>query len=297
MEIEKLKSNISKKEEKIEKINKKIDKLSKNLTPEEVDLAKSTAKLGYYQFVRETKDIPNQLEISDLRSAYIDLEENSLTLQKYKNMLNFENEKVNRLSQEKISVIWDFLLKWKEKVKEDVRANVPYLEKAYKLNSEYCDLHNNRYHYIEEMGEADYKKKVAEVKEAEKRAKAMVDPLLTVVAQIDHGPEVEDDYYGTNRRKNLKVVINEDKLEEILSKDCDNKYLKMIDQVTESVGNITDASGLSIGRKGELNGIIVGDKGKAKIETVGAGGYNMDEIVNVKHGQVYHFRTLIHKVK
>ena len=62
----------------------------------------------------------------------------------------------------------------------------------------------------------------------------------------------------------------------------------MIDQVSEKIGEITDASHLSIGEKGEINGIIVGTNGKAKIETIGAGGYNI---------QRYHFRTLVHKLK
>ena len=39
---------------------------------------------------------------------------------------------------------------------------------------------------------------------------------------------------------------------------------------------------------GDINGIIVGTEGKAKIQTIGAGGYNI---------QCFHFRTLIHEIK
>ena len=51
---------------------------------------------------------------------------------------------------------------------------------------------------------------------------------------------------------------------------------------------ITDAAALYIGPEGDINGIIVGTEGKAKIQTIGAGGYNI---------QCFHFRTLIHEIK
>lgn len=53
------------------------------------------------------------------------------------------------------------------------------------------------------------------------------------------------------------------------------------------VGEITDASGLSVGSKQDLNGFIVGTRGTAKVQTIGAGGYNI---------QCFHFRTLINAV-
>ena len=55
-----------------------------------------------------------------------------------------------------------------------------------------------------------------------------------------------------------------------------------------TVGTITDASALYIGPEGDINGYIVGTEGEAKIQTIGAGGYNI---------QCFHFRTLIHEYK
>ena len=59
-------------------------------------------------------------------------------------------------------------------------------------------------------------------------------------------------------------------------------------EINAIVGTITDARGLYVGNKGELNGIVIGDRGRARIETIGAGGYNI---------QCFHFRTLIHEIK
>ena len=62
-------------------------------------------------------------------------------------------------------------------------------------------------------------------------------------------------------------------------------------------GEIQNASELRVGEKGEINGFVQGSKAKVHVETVGAGGYNTGIIVNVKHGQIFHYRTLVHEVK
>lgn len=67
-----------------------------------------------------------------------------------------------------------------------------------------------------------------------------------------------------------------------------NKILDLIERVTKVTGVITDASMLHIGDKnGELNGYIIGELGKAYIETIGAGGYNI---------QCFHYRVLVKKI-
>lgn len=87
------------------------------------------------------------------------------------------------------------------------------------------------------------------------------------------------------------------KLERELDHEKDRKYDFIIERTNKIVGEITDASHLRVGEKGDLNGIIYGIKGKAKVQTIGAGGYNEDVIVNEKHGQCFHFRTLIDAIK
>jgi len=76
-------------------------------------------------------------------------------------------------------------------------------------------------------------------------------------------------------------------LEKTIESEKRKKMLDMINKIYEYTGDITDASNIKIGLKGDINGIIKGKKGSVRIETIGAGGYNI---------QSFHFRTLIHKI-
>jgi len=77
------------------------------------------------------------------------------------------------------------------------------------------------------------------------------------------------------------------KLQKHLREEANLKYDFIIERTVAIVGTITDASGLEIGGKGDLNGYIKGTDGTAKVQTIGAGGYNI---------QCFHFRTLISEV-
>jgi hypothetical protein len=86
-------------------------------------------------------------------------------------------------------------------------------------------------------------------------------------------------------------LIIEDNWQEYLEKEIEkDKNLKrqlFINRVKEITGTIIDATNLKIGNNGEINGIVTGEKGKAKVETITAGGWNI---------QCYHFRVLVHKI-
>lgn len=77
-------------------------------------------------------------------------------------------------------------------------------------------------------------------------------------------------------------------LEKAMEEEKRAKLLDLIGRINSVVGTITDAAGLYISSTGEINGLIVGTEGRAKVETIGAGGYNI---------QCFHFRTLIHEYK
>lgn len=87
-----------------------------------------------------------------------------------------------------------------------------------------------------------------------------------------------------NRERTIEDAMS--KLAKDLIEEANRKYDFIIERTNAIVGEITDASGLTVGSKDDLNGYIIGTRGVAKVQTIGAGGYNI---------QCFHFRTLIHK--
>lgn len=77
-------------------------------------------------------------------------------------------------------------------------------------------------------------------------------------------------------------------LEKAMEEEKRAKLLDLMARINKVVGTITDAAGLYISSNGEINGIIVGTEGKASVETISAGGYNI---------QCFHYRTLVHEYK
>lgn len=69
------------------------------------------------------------------------------------------------------------------------------------------------------------------------------------------------------------------------SKAADAWLIDLYYRVKAITGTITDAKNLRFAGK-SLNGIVYGEDGNARVETIGAGGYNI---------QRYHLRVLVHK--
>lgn len=78
----------------------------------------------------------------------------------------------------------------------------------------------------------------------------------------------------------------EERLQKIINREAEAKEKKLIARVNKEVGSIVKALDLKIGVNGELNGTIQGENGTCRIETIYAGGYNV---------QCLHYRVLVHK--
>lgn len=282
MTVEQLQDRISKSKIKIEKIEKRITKWQ-NAKCEKEFIKKYSWLLSmgrdrnylYNEYLKECD--------YELKSATQDLEDAQLTLNKYQNMLNLELNKDNEFENNRIKIIWDFLLNYKEQVAEFIRDNMSVLNEYYEVNSKLCNWHNTSYSriYNGEITREEYNRVEKELREKEKELLQEIHPYTKLVAIRNYSDRTS--------------VVDENKLEEILLKDCKEKYFQLVNQVTDIVGIITDASNLKI-KAGELNGIITGTTGKAKVQTFSAGGHSQYIIVNDRHGQCFHYRTKVSKI-
>ena len=221
----------------------------------------------------------------ELDHAIQDLHDTQVTLDKYQNMLNLEKAKDDEFENHRIMVIWEFLLQYKDRVADFIRDNMSVLNEYYEVNHESCDFHNHKYMYINNgMSEEEWKEKYAEFRRKERELKDAIHPYTQQVATRDWTSDSRE-YH-----------VDENKLEEILLKDCKARYLQLVKEVSEITGVIIDATNLNM-RCGELGGIIIGEKGKAKVQTFSAGGHSTHIIVNEKHGQCYHYRTRVDKIQ
>ena len=96
--------------------------------------------------------------------------------------------------------------------------------------------------------------------------------------------------YGKWVVGNLALRGSKDAQEEIvknIEREAAAKENTLIKRVNKEVGSIVKALSLKVGVNGELNGTIKGENGTCRIETIYAGGYNI---------QCLHYRVLIHKV-
>lgn len=307
MTREQLQERISKKQNDIAKIEKRIAKWSKGLREEDIAICKSfenciygtcprnmhwseyhgtseyqEASRNYHAYVDSHKDIPESDDynkgpnIRELHSAYIDLGEAKNTLTKYQdelaNLDKFEGE-------EKVEVIWNFLMKWKELARSWYRKNC---QRYFELKQGYEQAKKEFY------AKYDNKPSYYTQRAFEKEYFEYVDSLTKEITHMK-GEYVYEDKNNpyTSKWVLTSYTIDEDLLEKKLAKEVKDKYTNLINEITSITGEILDAKGLEIGGKGDINGVVIGKKGKAKVLTFGAGGYAV---------QCFHYRTKVSKL-
>lgn len=147
--------------------------------------------------------------------------------------------------------IKEFINQWKERAiayyHQEIESCKEDLNKAYSLSSSY-----------------EYKKAKAEI------IKRYTQIIIDLARPGNYSPKAR-----------------EERLIKIINKEADLKEKLLINRVNKEVGAIVKALNLKVGVNGELNGIIQGENGKCKIETIYAGGYNI---------QCLHYRVLVHKI-
>lgn len=224
---------------------------------------------------------------------------------------------INKEKAPKIQVLWDFLTNWEENARKWYINNSEYLLEKYNeyynivhdylIDNNYaaCKTYEEKKDFSAEFNDymkdeynirLRYRFSTCDVEDyllAQYNIPALTNQLTSIRFRSTNENEFGyhyDNHFGYEAQEGEYYIANFDldKLNRILSDEKQGKYEDLINRVTAVVGEITDVSNLSIGRQqGELNGTIEGINGKCSVETIGAGGYNI---------QCFHYRVLIHKL-
>ncbi|MFQ3543576.1 hypothetical protein Q7A53_05775 [Halobacillus rhizosphaerae] len=288
MNIEILEEKVQKAQEQVNKKKKTIERHEKALEKKNIKVAKQgiTLDLSSIDAVeniqmehRQTdlywdiSEVKGKLE--DIRGARGKLKKAEDTLANWQSKLDVEIDKEKFLQDQAPQVIKDFLENWKELAyKWHIKRYNDYLEMR-------KDLEDKADKLKEEIG---VRKNFFPNKEQEAILKEHELDYQTIKGKLT--------YFAGGTVLRMATIYDEEKrltwLNKLLEDDKKFKMLDLIRRINGKIGLITDASNLSISRDGNLNGIIIGEKGKARVETIGAGGYNI---------QCFHFRTLVKEIK
>lgn len=267
-----------------ERVNKRLNTLSKLCKREGYDYDNIIKKYReivksyepYYLTREQREQITEISEVADNLYKLYELERIMVNWQ-----IKLDKEK-NRDNIEKIPAIWNFLCDWEIKCIEWYKQNC---ELYYQLKLEekekfqkYKEEHPERF-----MGRSNY----WEEQRWSQNYYNNVDSFTREITKWDR------EYFDISRfEREYRIVgyhIDEELLKKEVAKEKKNKYFDLVNRITKVVGTIVDASNLSVGnQRGELNGIVSGIHGKARIETISAGGYNI---------QKFHYRVLVHEIK
>ncbi len=239
--------------------------ITKQLEGQKKKLKKLNEKMARIQKAKESnyeKNNPYYYSDYDLCTTDKDIQE---TLENIRIRQEALDKVLGKENSRNIKPILDFLERWQKESYDW------YLEKFAEYPSAFLDYKEKKaaikeFPWHTPEGKAAYEEK-------EKLYTTFQNTWAFLSPYLMHGP--------------ANPTLDKDKLREDIKKEADRKYDNMVERVVEITGTITDVSGLSIGSNLELNGVIIGEKASARIETISAGGYNI---------QRFHYRTLVHKV-
>ena len=250
-----------------------IEFITKRIEGKQKEITKLENKLARIEKAQATnwEVNPYYYGEDDLRWTLKDLSTARVALEEYQKQLTAETEKANSRN---VPAILEFLDNWKAHVTEYYHERFTKFlaerEIRHAENAKYCEFVNTGWFKMEDREAA--RVAVKEAREAETKARRAYEKKWNFIFRyVGYGAEFDDELLAKD-----------------LQKEADAKYDDIIERVNFICGKITDARGLWIGNKGDLDGIIVGERGTAKVQTIGAGGYNI---------QCYHFRTLVHEMK
>lgn len=236
-----------------------IEFITKRIEGKQKEISKLEKRLELIMKAKASnwEDNPYCYSEWDERSTVNTIEEAKKVLEKYQADLVKETEKDNSRN---VEAIINFLNKWADRVFDW-----------------YCTEFANY-----QVAFADYKMKIEKLEDRYTVSRESYKEYKETKKKFDSRWNFLYPYIDSKRK------LDTEKIHKELEQDKKVKYDDIVNRAIKICGTITDATGLSVGAKGELNGLVIGDRGRAYIETIGAGGYNI---------QCFHFRTLIHERK
>lgn len=267
-----------------------IDFIQKRIAGKEKEIDKLEKKLARIWRAKESnwENNPYFYDERDLIWTRQDLEAARQGLAKYQAELEAALEKANSRN---VPAILEFLEIWKQRCTEFYGNGLAsYFDEKQHVWDLYCTFSDTEY------GSPEYEAAKAAYDEANAAFRCKVRGYYETFTYTDRWgkPRKGEQKVREGEYEHLRPYSNERSLEAAmqqlakdLNEEANRKYDFIIERTNTIVGEITDASGLSVGSKQDLNGFIVGTRGTAKVQTIGAGGYNI---------QCFHFRTLINAV-
>lgn len=246
---ETLQKRVSGAEKNLEKLNKKMERILK---------AKAT----------DWEVNPYWYSERDIECTQHDIDEQTEKLNKYKEELEKAIEKDNSRD---VEAIVKFLEGWKQNVRNYYHKTAEQFPKAY-------EQYRKDLKPFYEVSYFEERKMKREDPEAWKEWNGRREAIKQAFAAR----------FGHLEQYRIGMEFEWDRFERDIKNEANRKYDFIIERTNAIVGQITDATNLYVGDKGDLNGYIIGTKATAKVQTIGAGGYNI---------QCYHFRTLINRMK
>lgn len=306
MKIETLKERIQMAEAKLIKLNGTIERHTKQLDKMITKLtAQGINTVNYDKFDRSIITTDNYYDLCDYESKLVNIADNNKKIAEATKTLSTLTEQLNKqLAQdaENNNIIPEclnvFLANWKTKCFEyyTTLAN-EFIElkfKKFEITKEELELlevkkYNKNwtdYEYIREYTDEEIQEILSEnYSEYNKRS-------IRMSIHDRHIKHFKASHFASDIVIIEKIIdhdrINDDLLNKILDDDVKIKRDIFISRIKEVIGEIKDLSRLTVDARGEINGIAIGNKCNAKVETIGAGGHNI---------QCYHYRILVNTVK
>lgn len=208
-------------------------------------------------------------------------------------IIEFLNNWENKVTEHYMHIYEKYVTEAKSYYEENVKGLVEYkfentwglsiedLEKLW-VTSEYTKYYPTWMDYNKASYKNDCYKAIHEVLDDAKETYHSIfnTKVVEKYAKTLHNPKKE--VYETNMRN-------------AIAKEKNRKYDQLIEDCENIVGKIIDMSHIKVGHLGDLEGYVIGTNGECELWSTGCGGWNENIIVNVKHGQCFHFRFYVRK--